>query len=1211
MSERRWTDEQLSAIETRDRTLLVSAAAGSGKTATLTERIIRSLTDEKNPVEINSLLVVTFTNAAARELRAKISSALEAAVMKDPGNEYLQKQLYMLPVAKIRTIDSFCNDILRANADRVGVPQGYRIADSAEIALLASSILEGLIESVYDGKEPDIATADEFEELADCLTDSKRTEELSAVLDFVRARCDSCETGIDALAPLIEKFNPEKFEKVEKTYHGAYLMGCLFELLDHYIDKLSVFEKDFSFGTEGELIYAAMVSADKNILTSLRQAGDYLGVRDLICNLKFSTRPTIKKDKKTERMEDYATLRDIMKSELSDFTDFFLYSEEQWRELYSSLYRLLTVLYKFEKKYESIFLSEKIQRGALSYGDIERLCYNCLIENGERTDIAKNLEKQFDAIYIDEYQDVNSLQNEIFKAISKPDNRFMVGDIKQSIYGFRSARPEIFAEMKSKFAPLSEKYTEQASIFMSKNFRCDKGVVDFVNGVFDKVFSLIGENIGYAHGDRLGYAKIHKDGEPEYKKPVVCMIDKSAEIDEPALVAEKIAEILREGRLDSGEAVRPSDIAIIMRYTSGKDFLYADALRERGIPSMISGAQDFFLSPEVLLALCLLNSIDNPNRDIYLAGLMCSPLFSFDADDLYNIRREAADTLYLSLRAYTEKNPEFEKGARFLNELDHYRAIAEGVGVDNLLYRLYYETGLMALASANGGAENLTLLYDYARNFEAGAFRGLYNFINFVNNLIDKDTTFDDNRDGGDSDAVKIVTCHASKGLEYPIVFLVETGKKFTNRDARGRLVMDENFGISFLLRTKSRTALVNNPVQDLTNHYIFRKSFEEELRVLYVALTRAREQLFVTGVCPTVKREEYERRLEILRETLSSYSVRTLSSTEEIMMVCGEGSGAVAEDEFLTANGERAEKNADFPEENIAKNAEKSKEIEENGNEFLFDFADDFDLGLSVEGEGFVDTDELVSRFSFEYPYKYVTDLPEKMSVSRITPTVLDGVPEGVQLYSATDESEEQTRVLPRFAEGRPYEESARRGIATHYFMQFCDLENLAVRGAESELFRLVSEGFLSSADGERVRLGEIKKFEKSKLFSDMRGAKRIWREFRFNTLFDAEDFTSEEQRKLAYRGRRVLVQGVIDCIVEYHDGKIGLFDYKTDRLSREELSDRALAESNLKQKHSSQLCLYARAIERIFGRYPDKIEVYSLPLGDTVNVGQIDRKD
>lgn len=1179
----RWTDEQLSAINTRDKTLLVSAAAGSGKTATLTERIIRSLTDKDSPMDIDSILVVTFTNAAAGELRAKISRALTRAVEENPEDKHLKRQLYLLPSAKIRTIDSFCNEILRANCDRVGLTPGYRIADTAECELLAISIIEGLIEATYNGSLPEIASPEEFEELADCLTDSGRTEELSEMFRYIHLKCDSAEEGIDLLGRLIENYNcPDT--PVEKTKYGAYLMERLGEMAEHYISAYDRYIEGFASGNDSEKKYLEVAESDRSALMRLRMAESYSSAREAIRGVEFIRKPTVRKDK-TYRMESFSLLRDMMKEDVADLKDYFGYTSEQCHSLFASLYRLLSVLYRFEVQFDRLFTEEKRRLGALSYADIERYTYKCLIKDGEPTDIARNVAAQFDAIYIDEYQDVNSLQNRIFEAISRPNNRFMVGDIKQSIYGFRSACPEIFADMKNSFPRLEEATGECASIFMSRNFRCDKGVVDFVNNIFDGAFSLTRESIGYVDSDRLGYAKIHEGGEPKYSYPSVCMLDKGGEESpSPDAVARKIEQILSEGRLDSGESVHPSDIAIILRNARGRDGEYAAALERRGIPSCISGAKDFFLSPEVLLALCLLNTVDNPRRDIYLAGLLCSPLFDFTADELYLIGRMGRDSLYESLVAYTRENPEFTKGASFLRTLEYYRTIAEGVGVDTLIYKLYRETGLMALASRSGGKENLTLLYDYARSYEAGSFKGLYNFISFINNIIDKKTTFDDARARAGVDAVKIVTAHASKGLEYPIVFLVEADGRIYNKDRTSRLAFSEDFGISFRLRTPSGLAVVNNPVQDIINHRITRKLYEEELRVLYVALTRAREQLFVVGVCPTVKRDEYLARLEVIRDNLSEYSFRSLSSYLEVILAC-EGSRALDEVQFCgLAEGE------DAPDGQT-----EAKEVERERDADLYN--------------------ELVRRFGFEYPTPHLTTLPEKMSVSLMSPTVLDGSESegGVKLTldeaqtvdaADTIPEEEKRKILPAFALGSDADESAMRGIATHLFMQFCDLDNLLKNGARAELDRLTSLGFVSTEDADRVRLREIELFRKSGLLTEMLSAKKVHRELRFNVYLPASEFTADEEKRRALSGKDILVQGVIDCIIEGEDGRLILCDYKTDRLTREELSDRSLAEKKLRESHSMQLGLYSLAIEKIFGRSPTRVEIYSLPLGDTVSI-------
>ena len=1182
----RWTDEQLSAIDTRDKTLLVSAAAGSGKTATLTERIIRSLTDPVSPMDIDSVLVVTFTNAAAAELRAKISKALTKAVEANPEDGHLKRQLYLLPAAKIRTIDSFCNEILRANCDRVGVSPGYRIADTAECELLATSIVEGLIQAVYNGELPEVASASEFEELADCLTDSGRTEELAEVLRFIHLRCDSAEEGIHLLNKLRENYNSHG-EGVEDTIYGGYLMARYHEMVEHYITCYDRYINDFGCGAEAEAQYIPLAESDRGLLLRLKHATSYDAAREVIMNYQLDRKPVARKGK-TDRMERFSALRDMMKDDLEDMQSYFLYTTEQWQSLFSSLYRLLGILYRFENQFDKLFAEEKRRRGALSYADIERYTYNCLIKDGEPTDIARSVAAQFEAIYIDEYQDVNSLQNRIFEVISRPNNRFMVGDIKQSIYGFRSACPEIFASMKNAFPPLGVSFGDTASIFMSRNFRCDKGVVDFVNNIFDRAFGFVAESIGYVDSDKLKYSKIQECGEPEYRYPTICMTDKDGDDDatSPKVVAAKIAELLRDGRLNDGSPIRPSDIAIILRNASGRDSKYAEALEAAGIPCCISGAKDFFLSPEVLLALCLLNTIDNPRRDIYLAGLLCSPLFDFTADELYLIKRQKKESLYESLVAYVGENPEFSKGVSFLRTLDYYRAIAEGIGVDSLIHKLYRETGLMSLASKSGGKENLTLLYDYARSYEAGSFKGLYNFISFINSIIDKKTTFDDARARTGVDAVKIVTAHASKGLEYPVVFLVEADGRIYNKDKDKRLIISEDFGISFLLRTPSGIAVVKNPVQDIINHRIARKLYEEELRILYVALTRAREQLYVVGRCTTVKRDEYMLKLEAVKENLSEYSFRALSSYLEIILAC-EGS--------------------------MVYSAEKFASVKENTEEGADDIEKEFSFEEHNTDSRLCDT--LIERFGYEYPSPYLTVLPEKMSVSAMSPTVLDGseldgvtidkLPPVIERINLEDDEEYSKRkVLPSFATGGDEDESAKRGIATHLFMQFCDLENLQQKGAKAELDRLKTAGFIGEADAERVRVREIELFRNSKLLSDMLSAKKIYRELRFNVYLPAAAFTADEMKRIAYRGRDILVQGVIDCIIESDDGSIILCDYKTDRLTRAELTDRSLAEKRLRDKHQMQLGLYSLAVEKIFGKSPTRIEIYSLPLGDTVSV-------
>ena len=1189
MAEREWTKEQLSAIDARGKTLLVSAAAGSGKTATLTERIIRRLLDKKNPVTIDSLLVVTYTKTAAGELYEKISAALEKAVNDNPDNEALVRQLMMLPSAKIKTIDAFCNDILRANVDRVGLPPSYRISTGAECAILSDGILKGLIDAVYSGEALHIATPEEFEELAECLTPSRRTEDLADTIMYVYDKCQSSIEGADIMNRLVDIFSPEKYVNVESTAHGKYLMNKVDQALKHYINRINAYKREFECGGSLEAPYVSVACEDVSMLTNILSAKTYEEKRE---RLSLGSLKKVKEFKGKGVITDFAAYLKLVENDIEYFKSFFIYTADEWKELYDSLYRVLTVLRKFILAFDRAFVEEKRQRGIVTYADVERYTYHCLWKDGERTDIAENLKNKFSEIYIDEYQDVNALQDKIFEGISSSNNRFMVGDIKQSIYCFRSARPEIFAEMKATYPPIEESGGNTASIFMSSNFRCDKGIVDFTNMIFDRMFGLLGENIGYVDGDKLKYAKKH-DVEPPYRKPAVVITiqdqynkDKK-EIPAEEVVALKIEQLVKNGRLDDGEKVKYSDIALIFR-TGTQIEKYAGALARRGIETEISVPENFFITPEVLLTLSFLNTIDNPRRDIYLAALLCSPLFSFSGDELATIRRRSdAETLYEALCQYVEENPDFEKGASFLKDLRCYRSLSENTPVDKLIYKIYHETGLLSLASKNGGRKNLMFLYDHARSFQAGAFKGLYNFISYIDNVISGRITkeFEEKRAGENKNAVKIVTAHSSKGLEYPIVFFVNANKKISSSspklDSKDKWIRySEEMGISLLLRTPSGLARVINPVNMVMEEYLNEKTFEEELRVLYVILTRARERLYVIGDAPQKDIDAYRNKIRILRENLSSYSAVNLTSYLDIILASTGVKGFDANEFINMKEDEDREEDKKPAADNDNKNENKNSD-------------DPADL-----------LDELTKRFTFAYDRPYMSELPEKMSVSKITPTVLDGADENTVSITLPEGEGEEKDTLPAFMTGTEEAESAKRGIATHYFMQFCDLEKFATEGSRAELDRLLSEQYISKQDGERVRIKELEAFRNSALLRKMLGASKLYRELRFNVRLPAKYFTEDEKRRATYLDETILVQGVIDCVFEDENGDLHLIDYKTDRLTMEERLDRSMGEERLRKAHTLQLSYYALAINEIFGKLPKTIGVYSLHLGDEVEI-------
>ena len=1181
MAKRIFSDEQERAISTRDKTLLVCAAAGSGKTTVLTERIIRSLLSKERRESLQNMLIVTFTNASVADLRAKISEALTNAIKENPSDKELERELYFLPSARICTIDSFCNEVLKANADRVGVNPSYRLAEAAEAAILSNSILNGLIDAALVG-ELDGILPEELEELSDCLTSAKTTGALAEILLSLYEKSKSEVDGVAIFGDFANKYLQyaaiSDFS-VEKTEYGIYAISRIKEAANHFA---TLFETLLSGGYSSEEERYALTAFEYiDALKKISRKESYEEIKAYLDEMTLPNLPVVRGDK-TPLQILIRDARDDMKETVGELSrSLFSYTTKEWKTLYLNLGRVIGTLARFLSLFDVVYAEEKRRRSMLEYSDIERYAFNCLYnEDGTKSDVAIAYANSFSSVYIDEYQDVNSLQDRIFAAVSSKTARFMVGDIKQSIYGFRSANPDIFAKMKTTYPKLTESEGgDEATLFMSNNYRCDEGIIDFVNGIFDTAFSFVGESIGYESADRLNFAKVYGDGQTPPRKEAKILIKAGAQKDEngeklntsAALVAKKIKELLKDGTLASGESYRPSDIAIVVR-TRSKIKEYAAALAAEGIVADTADDKSFFLNREVLVALCLLNAIDNPKKDIYLAGLMCSPLYGFSADELLAYRRSTRDgTLYDAILSYSSEHPEDEKPKAFLKALKRYRTLAEGSNVDALISRLYRETGLLALASKHGGKDNLLLLYNYARKYEGSSYKGLYNFISYVNNLIDLGKEFDEKRESAESDAVRIVTCHSSKGLEYPTVFF-DASYSLKNRDEKERLAYSRGFGLAVSLRAKGGLALVNNPIVRVVRDNMHRRYFEEELRVLYVALTRAKEELFVIG--STDDAEKLMSETELSRLTLSEFSLRKSKNYLSLIL----GAKKDADPEFFLD--EAPEMPAEDTEEG-GKISENSAPIQRKVDENL--------------------KNELKARFEYSYPSPHTTKLPEKISVSKLYPDVLDGS-DGEPLES--ERKEKRRGILPAFISGTRDDESARRGIVTHTFLQFCDFDRLYTHGAKAELARLIKDGFISEENKERVRINEIEAFRSSKLLERIRSAKALHREFRFNCFLPAAKFTLDAEKKEALKEEKMLVQGVIDCIFEDADGKLHLVDYKTDRLSREELSSPALAKEMLNEKHALQLYYYGLAAEVIFGKTPTEICVYSLHLGNTVNM-------
>ena len=1245
----KWTPAQAHAMETQGRNLLLSAAAGSGKTATLTARIIRSLTDPEHPADISRLLVVTFTRAAANELKTRISAALSAALTEQPGNRHLTRQLISLGSASICTIDSFCLSLVRANFQTLSLSPDFRLADETELAVLKRAMMDDLIEEYYDKKSDG-----EFAALADHFIGMRNDSQLSSILTEVYKKVAKYPEGMAFFENCSRRYEEEADLPFLTTHLGNEVKNYTLMRLRADLDRMEHAIAEITDAGAAQKAYEKSFTYDRDTCATLIEKlnqNDYEGVRMLLLAYAPIRVGSLKASEKTEQTIAACAVRNQVVKDLRDeIASHFALSEEKIPTLARATARVCREMHTFFTDYETRLNEEKRNRAVCDFGDITRMSYRLLVnEDGTPTDTAREIAERYDAIYIDEYQDVDAVQDAIFTAIAKPNNRFMVGDIKQSIYGFRGAEPSIFADYRRRYpiwqadAPTDNSDRLSESIYMSENFRCDRNVIRFVNAVCSYLFAACGESIGYLPQDDLIFSKAEPEGyaAPKVQVRVIVPPEKTDEEDTPAeamqedaeetvnpeirYVVSEIVRLLHEGKKADGTPIRPKDIAILSRSTA-MHTAFAEALEAEGIPASTAEQKDFFENPEVLLLLCLLNAIDNPTRDIPLAGVLRSPLFGFSMDDLVLIRSRTPDCpLIDALRgmgAASEDDPLSRKCREFEAILTRYRDMARTLPVDRLLRQLYRETCMLAYAGS--GKEhrdrnairtrrtNLLRFYEYARRFESGSFKGLYQFISYVSGIIEEGTKIEF---GGSvaSDAVSIMTIHKSKGLEFPVCFLCGAGGYFNQSDVKNTLLFDRDMGLAIRIPDDTGFARLNTPMRLAIIARQNEKLREEEIRLLYVAMTRARERLYLTAKSrsSSAKLEESaylrtafgtDHRVALM--DCHSYLEWTLAALQT-----GRGEDCFAL-QMLTPT------QVDEYAQQIKARCRLTPPEGDTENEIL-----------TTENIETAALQAWRDRFDFRYAYEHLTTLPSKISVSDLHPGVLDE-----QLNIEAEDArfaEEDTQLrlqisgrmvdadtdsmiekwlsrTPAFCQPAHEQEisAAERGTATHLFLQFCDMENARRAGVCAEAARLTKERFLPPYVAERIREEQLTRFFESDFYASLRRARRVWREQRFQLLLPADRFTENTDYARELSGESLLIQGVIDLFFEDEDGRLILCDYKTDALSVEERRNPALTQKKLSERHGRQLAYYAEALEQLCGRRPDQVVIYSLPLGETVHI-------
>ena len=1147
------TPSQRKAIFHKGSDLLISAGAGSGKTATLIARIVERL---ENGADISRILLVTFTKAASNELKGRISKALSELLEKNPSNEHLSSQLVKIAGADISTIDSFCMKIVRPSFDKLGIDSDFRIGETGEIEILRSESMDEVIDRFYerDDDEDFLTVCDCYEKIGD---ESSLGEELLELHKRLVSTPDSIKTLL--------KSNTWQGDFLDSKY-GVVLKDYLKSMLLHY---KSVYERALSEIRTCEKCMAGYGAAFEKDYTDinellLRIDMGYEALRNYFNNsLEILSLKAVRGSELD--LEELKGIRGQYKNDITGMRDtYFKSSADAILSASMQNDRICRAIYNILEEFEAEFSRKKKQHGICDFNDIERFALKLLYaENGELTPLALDIRDKYDEIYIDEYQDTSSVQDAIFKAISK-NNRFMVGDIKQSIYRFRSAEPEIFASYRNEFSPIDSEGEGGKSIFMSENFRCDSTIIDFSNLLSDRMFG-VSQSIPYEASDRLIFSKT--DLPPDYvEKPCeICVIEKESVKDgddedtlykEAEYVACEIKRILSEEYLPSGERVKPSNIAILVRNAHRNAQKFVDALKAYGVGAEYTDDESFFEKSEVLLALSILNVIDNPTRDVYLAGAMRSDIFGFSLEELIEIKKNAGDTsLYSALRYYSGDATLKDKIDNFLETLRKYRESSRKLSSYEIIADIYSSTPILSMCN-QAERKSLLKLYDLARKYEGKSYKGLYSFLRYVEK-ISKSDTLSPERVSKSHELVTVATIHGSKGLDYEYCFLCCANSPFAKKEEKKPLLYHRSLGIAGFVGREGGVAKFNTLIRKIVALAIRQSNVEEEMRLLYVAMTRAKHKLYVTGTERSIEKAntEYKR----MERYFSPYLLKTSDCYFDFIMPAA------------------LEPKAFFKKREIIGSVEKTEKT-------------DTSVGVSYSDELKNEyVARLRERFSFKYHNEAESKLPSKLSISKLYPSILDG--------TENDEIDidKSFEYVPSFIEnGEKQYTSADRGIATHVFMQFCDFKSLKENGVEYELKALVDKQFISEETMKLVSLSDIEAFRQSELLSELLSAKRVMREFRFNVMLPVGNLSKDPD----LQNKEVLVQGVTDCIYENDRGELVLVDYKTDRVTLKNY------ENELRERHSTQLEYYKRACEMIFERPLKKAIIYSVPLAKTVEI-------
>lgn len=1217
-----WTSEQRKVIELRDRNILVSAAAGSGKTAVLVERIIQRITDEEKPVDIDRLLVMTFTRAAAGEMRVRLEQALSKRLEEDPENEYLQRQSTLLHNAQITTIDGFCSYLIRNYFHMIDLDPGYRTADEGELKLLRVDVVRGVLEECYAQKSPD------FEEFAECFAPGKSDEGLEELVLKLYDFAMSAPWPEEWLSQCVSIYEAEDWESVcdsvwmkEVWKHTDKILSDLRNLIQ---ENMSLTQK-----SDGPYMYEPMVEDDLALVERLCRITDYDEMGEALEGLSYA-RLSTKKDLAVSQLlkERVQENRKQMKERLGKLQEQYFYTTSEgilsdFRRCRGPMQVLITVTLRFLEK----FSQKKREKNLVDFADMEHFALNILVKKeGERctpTQAAWELSQRYEEILIDEYQDSNYVQEMLLTYVSgwakQKKNIFMVGDVKQSIYRFRLAVPDLFME---KYHRYTLEDSQEQRIDLHKNFRSRAQVLDGINFLFRQI---MGQELGKVEYDQEAAlypgAVFPEENSLESSDTELLLIpqetmelmeDKEATTQrevEALAIAQRIHQMVGKERVldkDSGtyRPVRYGDIVVLLRTVSGwaEDFLRVFA--GQGIPAYTASKTGYFSALEVVTVLNYLHICDNPLQEIPFTAVLHSPIVGCTAQELAILKTSAPKLpVYARCLHYVQEGEDVclrRKLESFLKIFQEHRKKVPYTPIHQLIQEILEETGYGRYAGALPGGRqrqaNLNMLVEKAMDFEQTSYRGLFNFIRYIEKIQKYNVDFGEvNLSGSSEDTVQILSIHKSKGLEFPIVFVAGMGKKFNQQDLNAVVVVHPDLGLGVdVVDPKLRVRCPTLPKQ-LIRAQLKDENLGEELRVFYVALTRAKEKLILTGTVSKLEKRirDCAALLERERERLPYSLLAGAQCGWDWILPALARHPAMEElyDRFEVFHGR-----ALFEQEP----AKFHIQVAEAGTLVVGELEEKLQRQLlreRMEQENWEEPEDeetyrvLEERFSYLYPYEILEQIPVKVTVSELKRRQ-QAEEDSDFLYFEPD----VIPLVPDFIEKKEEEyQGASRGTVYHRVMERLDYTRA---GSEEQIQEQLEEmclsGRMSRQERDCVKVEDIWKLLCSELGKRMALAAaqgRLYREQPFVISQPASQISREWPDR-----ENILVQGMIDAWFLEEDHLV-LVDYKTDRVYPGQ-------ERLLREKYRVQLENYAQALKRLTGKKVAEKVIYSFSMSKEIRV-------